>query len=311
VMNMELTSTGTTFPETLLKHSDGSALKLRPKVLFQLSKVSTSESALSYSKAFPYTRPVMIDAPELTMEELEGYFPWADLAMLQRGNLADFADYIFADGASMYNDLFFSGANLDYRTMHNPSMRVEQLNLKDSASGAPVGANSRTPFTLKAEPYIAANTPMRDFVQNPDEMPAFNVEDTDALVAHLEASPDSPIILKSLADAGGVDAPPISAHFFPCPTVWEYSNRVAIEAARIVGTTDQKAVSDYRAALQRRYSGQDQVSGDEPSPVSVSTVSLADRPRIVPLSAVNPTPASPGCLGMFTMVILLIICLFA
>jgi len=303
-MDMKLSATRTDFPQVPLEYTGGGTVTLRPKVFYQRSTVDTDEFALPYSPAFPHTEPGMFDAPNLTMADLEGYFRWADLAMLQRGHLADFADFIFADGASQYNDLFFSGARLDYQTMHNPGMRLEQLNLKDSqpkdAAGQPINLvgqpESRTPFTLKAEPYIAATRNKKD------GSGAGEKEIVQGVMANVVGRAETSNV--------GEGEVPISAHMFPCPTVWEYSNENAVMAARIMGTESPKVMAEFRAAFYKRYSGEDQVSGENLEPVSVQTISLTNRPRVLPLSEEESSPKSPGCLGIFAAAIVLIICLF-
>lgn len=298
-MDMRLSATGTTFPQVPLLY-DNAPVILRPKVFYQRSTVDTDEFALPYGVAFPHTAPGMFDAPDLTMADLEGYFRWSDLAMLQRGHLADFADFIFADGASIYNDLFFSGARLDYQTMHNPGMRLEQLNLKDSqpkdAAGQPINLvghpDSRTPFTLKAEPFIAATQTKKDGSGAGEKE---IVQEALATVVRRSAP----------ADVVESDSAPVSAHLFPCPTVWEYSNELALAAARIVGTSDSGVVSEFRSSFYLRYTGQDQQAGSKP--VSAPNVSIPDRPRIIPLQAVDPKTPSSGCLPMLVVAVLLAI----
>ncbi|SER14563.1 hypothetical protein [Neolewinella agarilytica] len=296
-MDMFLSATSTTFPETPLKHTNGDMVTLRPKIFYQRSTVNTDEFALPYGVAFPHTEPGMFDAPDLTMADLEGYFRWSDLAMLQRGHLADFADFIFADGASVYNDLFFSGARLDYQTMHNPSMRLEQVNLKDSATSILVGQpESRTPFTLKAEPFIAATRNKKDGSSAGEKEV---VQGSVAFVAGGAATAN--------AVEEESESPPISAHLYPCPTIWEYSNEVATIAARQTGSNEPALMKTFRSSFYQRF------NGANPEPILVESVTLTNRPRTLPVNSPanndSSNNANKGCLGIALTIILLIICL--
>lgn len=127
-----------------------------------------------------YAPPTDIDGPEAPLiVNLEEYQAWADAAYIRATDLRLLKTYLVNDAAG-YDDVFFSGAELDYSTLHNARLRLEQRYLKldpdivedDTVNGGKKFKDGKTVgkisdplagfyyldssvgFTLKAEPIV-------------------------------------------------------------------------------------------------------------------------------------------------------------
>jgi len=248
-MDLSVTNDGSTFAETPLLHGQGSntqgrSITLTPKVFFQRKDVETDQMFVPYPPAFDATLPRARTLRTLPMSTLEGYFPWADLAMLQRSDLDNFVDYVMRKNTA-YTDLFFSGANMVYATMHNPTMRLEQLNLMDSTTNPPSSISvedSRRPFTIKVEPYIAALDVTKEWLrQGTTAQGAPPIGENDP--GEDEGEP---------AEIAAVAALPMAARMYPCPTVWDIGNQIGLEAARVIGASDSAVPLAFQNQVMAR-----------------------------------------------------------
>jgi hypothetical protein len=97
------------------------------------------------------TNGIMVSAPNAKIEFLEQHTDWADACFLRRTDIKIMQTLLLAQ-PDAYNDYFFSGAKVDYNTMHNSKLRVDQFTLSDSFGN--LVPDSSKAFTLKAEPIF-------------------------------------------------------------------------------------------------------------------------------------------------------------
>lgn len=278
-LEITVTATGSELTETRITHPDESSVTVIPKVLFQQRDVQQASPVGAYTPAYNETRPQVAPDNGLSIRDMEDHYDWAELALLQRFDLDNFADYLIG-GPQGYNDIFFSGANLDFATMHHPVMRLEQFAL--DGGSIPIEA-ARRPFTLKAEPYIA------DAGLN--WLPFSGAGGAGSRSAATDPTPSTTGL-------------PAAAFMYPCPTAWDYGTLVAFSIAQRLGITN----SELAASLQKRaigfYTGSVQASGK--GGLEIENLTTADLPQ-KDTPAPAPTPEDkPGCLSFLGVFIFLV-----
>lgn len=119
---------------TPLLHTQEEAPVFLPNVTEQtpdgpVIRVPNYDQCLS-STVSGYASPTDIDGPEAPLiVNLEEYQAWADAAYIRATDLRLLKTYLVNDAAG-YDDVFFSGAELDYSTLHNARLRLEQRYLR-------------------------------------------------------------------------------------------------------------------------------------------------------------------------------------
>lgn len=269
-----------------------STITIEPKIFFQRSSVSSDKMQMDYPDAFQETLPRIIDSPNLPMEAMEGYFPWADLAILKRSDIDNFIDFILVDQTG-YDNIFFSGANLGYTTMHNPSLRMEQINLVDSANGNIVIEKEKVkPFTLKAEPFIV-NEVLTEYWRT--EARAATAARNSDVIEEEETDQPEPI------NTGG-DVVPTATWLFPCPPAWDISGQISFQAMLLIDNSE----ADVQRSIQNSmmsYFMNPPTSGIS-APIILEDVSLKDvGPRFNSEDSggsINEGENKPGCSSIFS-----------
>lgn len=154
---------------------------------------------MSYEDAHNLFNPFFLPDSNLHFSRLEGYESWAELSFLGRSDLDLMRTYLDTS-FNGYNDFFFSGARMDYRTMHNPKLKVQQHTLVGKVTGIAVPDSSKA-FTLKVEPIVMDKGESKS-----------NNNSTQRL-------------------SGNTDSIPIVAKMEPCPDYWDYIGGIARAAA--------------------------------------------------------------------------------
>ncbi len=274
---------------------ESSTITIEPKIFFQRSTVTTDKMQMDYPDAFQETLPRMIDSPGLPMEAMEGYFPWADLAILKRSDIDNFIDFILIDETG-YDDIFFSGANLGYTTMHNPSLRLEQINLVDSANGNIVIEKEKIkPFTLKAEPYIV-NEVLTEYWRN-EAIAATASRNSEPIEEETEQS--EPL------NTGG-EVLPTATWLFPCPPAWDISGQISFQAMILIDNSEAEVQRSIQNSVMSYF-----MNPPAPGisvPIVLEDISLNDvGPRFnpePPSAPINEGEGKSGCSSIFSGLVL-------
>ncbi len=193
-----------------------SADTIIPHICRQVPRTSSSQHTIGYFPALTLTQTVF--TPQLTgllMGDLSHHRTWAEASFIRRTDLDLLRDYLNPANQNGYDDVFFSGAEVKYSTMHNPRLRVQQHNYP---SPPPIYDTGHA-FTLKAEPFNAAAVAP---VPPPTPLPKPPIPSATAAAATGQPSGSS---LVSTASAPGAFL------MIPCPDFWEVSQGIAKEMA--------------------------------------------------------------------------------
>jgi hypothetical protein len=278
-LEIEVTATGSKLMETRISYPDDPRFVIIPKVLFQQRIAQQPSPATTYGPAYNETLPQVAPNDDLSLRDMEDHYDWAELALLQRFDLDNLADYLIG-GPQGYNDIFFSGANLDFATMHHPVMRLEQFAL--DGGSIPI-AEARRPFTLKAEPYIAD--------ANLDWLPFSGAASRGSRSISADPSPSTT----------GLPAAPF---LYPCPTAWDYGTLVTFSAAQRLGIRNVDLVARLQKSITSFYTGGAQALED--GPLQIDDLTTADLPQ-KDTPTPEPTPETkPGCLSFLGLFIFLV-----
>jgi len=278
-LEIEVTATGSELTETKISSSDDPSIII-PKVLFQQRSVQPTSPAGVYQPAFNETQPQVAPNNDLSVRDMEGHYDWAELALLRRFDLDNFADYLIG-GPQGYNDIFFSGANLDFATMHHPVMRLEQFAL--DGGSIPI-EEARRPFTLKAEPYIA---------------------DADLNWLAFSGAGDTGSRSVTADPTPSTTGLPAAAFMYPCPTAWDYGTLVALTIAQRVEITNSNLVVSLQKRIIGFYTGSVQASGK--GGLLIDDLTTADLPLKDTPTPVPSPESKPGCLSFLSLFIFLVI----
>jgi hypothetical protein len=200
---------------------------IRPKICHQVTRTYSSEHTIDYSSALQLTNIVIADPPEeLQVSALTHHRNWAEAAFLRRSDINFLRDYLASNSSQGYNDVFFSGGEVQYGTMHNPRLRVQQHNYKPEGSVLPLH-NTGHAFTLKAEPFIAGRTPFPD---RPITDPISPVESGTKIELIDEVDLDQDQQREAL-ESQQVSAAKAPGAFMmiPCPDFWDIVHETASE----------------------------------------------------------------------------------
>ncbi len=232
-------------------------MTINPMVNFQVQVpeyIESSDNYLNYlNKTLSGYKSAenTVDSIEPLIKKLEGYMPWADAAYIRATDLRLLKTYLLND-PSGYNDVFFSGAKVNFSTMNNARLRMEQRYLKldsgilntdkdgykDSTIdlegiikniGQDSYLDSSVAFTLKAEPVLNRLPPVPpdsgDQDKGDEEAPGSG-----------SGSGSGNLSLMSSGGAGGdgTESKPMMPAVFPlvgCPKYWAVFQAIRDQAA--------------------------------------------------------------------------------
>lgn len=190
------------------------SVEINPYIHFQhvaLNSPNPSNSS-DYPSAAAYTGSGYVPSLNLKTSSLSYFSEWTRAAFIRKTDLLLLHDYLEV-GINSSDDIFFSGAFLDYDSMQNALLRIEQLNTPG------IDNLSRT-FTLKAEPISFQHASLLDEHQSP----SIPEPETSTEATPPEATTDS-----SSASI------PLSFAFVPCPPYWHAGEEGLKEKAMAVG----------------------------------------------------------------------------
>ncbi|MFK8163961.1 MAG: hypothetical protein AB8H12_16060 [Lewinella sp.] len=201
-----------------------------PKICHQVFRTYSSEHTIDYSPALQLTNIVITDPPAaLPISALTYHRDWAEAAFLRRSDINFLRDYLSANSSQGYNDVFFSGGEVQYGTMHNPRLRVQQHNYKPEGSAMPL-YNTGYAFTLKAEPFIAGR------ISNPDlppdsPLPPGEDETESELIDKNGTKQAQATENQDAQESQEVSASKAPGAFMmiPCPDFWDIIHETAVE----------------------------------------------------------------------------------
>ncbi|WP_157472235.1 hypothetical protein [Neolewinella persica] len=189
-----------------------------PHICTQAPRTYSSQHSIDYIPALALTQTVFTPRPEgLDISDLSHHRTWAEASFVRRTDLDILRLYLDPANGNGYNDVFFSGAEVRYSTMHNPRLRVQQHNYP---SPPPI-YDSGHAFTLKAEPFDVTAVAPPPPVQEGDLIDQFDpIEGTVEGVKPPQVSTQVPA-----AKAPG------AFMMIPCPDFWEVSQGIAAAMA--------------------------------------------------------------------------------
>lgn len=255
-----------------------------PKILYQRRTIPADDVAKSYPKSFDLTQPRHTEDTDIPVRELENYQNWIDLSLLNRSDLENF-QFLLQTQSAHYNDLFVSGAKIQYATMHNPQLRVEQKTLVNKYTNELIGDDSNFPFTLKAEPYVGS--PDDDFAWLRSVIETESALPTPAAEEILEGTTfgpdDQPEGIEELNQGEEEAAPdeifdvefpsPGTGLMSPCPPFWVYPPEIDASLKTVfplISSEDQFAVRNaVHTALV------DPTTNPAIEPINIATVKLS------------------------------------
>ncbi|MBC6995477.1 hypothetical protein QWY85_10375 [Neolewinella lacunae] len=217
---------------------------VRPKIYAnRMTGISTSTGPLDYNQAFDLLQPTMVDDTLLHLARLDGYEIYGELAFMSRSDLDLMKTYLGQSGKG-YNDLFFSGASVNFLSMQHPLMVIDEKTLVGTHTQLPVPEGSKG-FSLKVEPLVS----------------------NEGGVAKSAASGGSGGV------GGAVQFLPEATLMAPCPNYWYYIQAVATAARAEEQGLDEIAVSKLRSALvSKKFNGMDTVLLELPHDVRLPPV---------------------------------------
>jgi hypothetical protein len=198
-----------------------------PKVCHQESRTYSSEHTINYYPAHQLTNIVIADPPvELPITALTYHRNWAEAAFLRRSDINFLRDYLASNSSQGYNDVFFSGGEVQYGTMHNPRLRVQQHNYKPEGASIPL-YNTGHAFTLKAEPFISGSNSTPD---PPTDTPLPPVEG-EKEIELIETTDLNQTQARRNQESQQVSAAKAPGAFMmiPCPDFWDIIHETATE----------------------------------------------------------------------------------
>ncbi len=186
---------------------------IQPHICTQVPRTYSSQHTIGYVPALTLTQTAFTPQPNgLSLSDLSHYRKWAEAAFIRRTDLDLLRVYLDPANGNGYNDIFFSGAEVRYSTMHNPRLRVQQHNYP----APPPIYDSGHAFTLKAEPFDATATapplPQRD-------------ELIDAQVTGEIDGDTAPV--PTVSEEIPAARAPGAFMMIPCPDFWEVSQGIA------------------------------------------------------------------------------------
>lgn len=223
-------------------------LTINPYIHYQyLTPGSASQAAKeNYPDAVAYTGSGWVSEPDLRTPSLAYYSEWTRAAFIRRTDLELLRDYLSAK-VDESDDVFFSGAFLDYDSMQNARLRVEQLNTDG------VDNTSQT-FTLKAEPFSFAQIPPEKSDQAPliigpgvdtgTEEGTATGADTSGTNSDTNTADPAVVAITSNTKI------PLSFAFVPCPPYWRVGQEAPKEYFALSGGYDGKKTTPLTLALQ-------------------------------------------------------------
>jgi len=261
-LSIIITDTGSKLERTPLLHPDsGTSVELSPKIFYQQKELASSDLLTTYQEAFDQTLPRFLPDMGIPVSDLEEYENWTDFAYLSASDLQTMKMMV-TDDATIYSDVFFSGARINYATSHNPLMRVEQINLVNKHTNERLAPISHLPFTLKAEYYVASDDDRRNWLRSPGE--------TGSALPPPDPRPTTDQVNRSVNDnesvqpqkgtfTVGTGNPKLSATsqafipgnilLSPCPPVWIIPPQVGMELKKSFPSLGLAEVSNLSVIL--------------------------------------------------------------
>jgi hypothetical protein len=214
------------------------ALTINPFIHYQLLApgTATPQEKQYYPDAVAYTGSGYISKPNLRTPSLAYYSEWTRAAFIRRTDLQLLRDYLMAR-VDESDDVFFSGAFLDYDSMQNARLRVEQLNTDDIE-------NTSQTFTLKAEPFSFAHIPLANADKAPT-IPGPGTAPEEEATSGVPA-PASPAVIAITPNT----KIPLSFAFVPCPPYWRVGQEAPKEYFMLSGGYDGNKTTPLTKALQ-------------------------------------------------------------
>lgn len=198
--------------------------------------LATQAEKDNYPDAVAYTGSGYISKPNLRTPSLAYYSEWTRAAFIRRTDLELLRDYLTAQ-VDASDDVFFSGAFLDYDSMQNARLRVEQLNTED------VDNTSQT-FTLKAEPFSFIQIPQAR--RNSPPIISGPGDGSGGEVTPVVPPTENPPVVAITPDT----KIPLSFAFVPCPPYWRVGQEAPKELFMFTGGYKGNKTTPLTEALQ-------------------------------------------------------------
>lgn len=293
-LEIVITNTGSELNRSpLLAFGSSQNITLAPKIFYQPKEINGSPLDSSYATAFDETLPRFVADNEIPVSALEEYENWTDFAFLPTSELKNMKAML--SGNTIYSDVFFSGARINYATSHNPLMRNEQLTLPNKHTGEVLAPESHLPFTLKAEYYVASDdntrawlrSPVAEGSQLPPPVPPLSgsgnrlqPQVNDDSAEESREREEEPATPTSEAFMPGTYIIP------PCPPVWIYPPQVAKEVQSIYPDIGTDALMMLTTRVYTSLHKPDQ----EPRVNSISLPQLSLEQVLPPPAIIPPVP---------------------
>lgn len=214
---------------------------------------ASPSAATNYPDATAYTGSGYVPFPGLKTSRLSYFSEWTRAAFIRRTDLTLLRDYLLAE-IDDCDDVFFSGAFLDYDSMQNARLRVEQLN-------TPGIDNISQSFTLKAEPISF----MHADILNVNETPPIPGPGTGTGTG--AGVPAAPTVITDSSRA----SIPLSFTFVPCPPYWHAGEVALKEKAVVTGGYSSANTKSLNTSLQDQKNLREFIAGKK---IKTATPSL-------------------------------------
>ena len=277
----------------LLAFGSSESISLVPKIFYQPKEINGSPLDSPYSRAFDQTLPRFIVDNEAPVSALEEYENWTDFAFLPASELKNMRMMLSED--TIYSDVFFSGARINYATSHNPLMRNEQLTLPNKHTGEILAPESHLPFTLKLEYYVASDDNSKAWLRSPNEKgsqipPPVSAPADDDDTSSLQRRVSIEKALEGETPTEASEAFMPGTYIIPpCPPVWIYPFQVARELQANYADIDTKSLIAF---TEKVYSYLHKPNpGPDPTTINLPDLSL-QQVLPPPVVVVPPPPKS-------------------